>query len=183
MVHKTPEMDNYRDFGVSCARFSLLYFKRRVGSPLSNNGRVLHLDLMSEICPPLQHSSCLYSDLTTLVLSGILNGSNDQKCFSSFMGFRAFDQPELILCFPGCVAFDHSIFLNISSVCLSVTNFLYLCYLPSMTSIRCLLNIFQQSPPLALMATQALTCIRTRLSSRTLFSPFDINVKEETLFP
>jgi hypothetical protein len=79
------------------ACFSLLYFKRRAGSPLSNDGRVLCLDLTSEICPPLQRSSCLYSDLTALVLSGILNGSNDQKCFSSFTGFRSFDQPELIL--------------------------------------------------------------------------------------
>jgi hypothetical protein len=136
-------MDGCRDFGILCARFSLLYFKRRAGSPLSNDGWVLRLDLTSEICPPLQRSSCLYSDLTALVLSGILNGSNDQKCFSSFTGFRSFDQPELIFCLPGCVAFDHSIFLNISYVFLSVTNFLYLCYLPSMTSIRCLLNICQ----------------------------------------
>ena len=91
------------------------------------------------------------------------------------MGLRSFDQPELIFWFPGCIAFNHSIFLNLSSVCLPITNFLYschqssipelifcfpvcykllvlmtsilctfflyLCYMPSMTSIRCLLNI------------------------------------------
>jgi hypothetical protein len=85
-------------------------------------------------------------------------------------------------------AFDHSTFLNLSFVLpvdykLHVLMPTSLLYLSSMTSIRCLLNIFQQSPPLALMETQAPTVIQTRLSSRTLFSPFDINVKEETLFP
>jgi hypothetical protein len=48
-------------------------------------------------------------------------------------------------------------------------------------SINCLLKIFQQSPPLALMATQAPTCIQ--IFSPALFSPFDINVKEEPFFP
>ena len=40
-----------------------------------------------------------------------------------------------------------------------------LLYLPSMTSIHCLLNICQQSPPLALMATKALELFSPPLTS------------------
>jgi hypothetical protein len=120
----------------------------------------------------------------------------------SIIRLRSFDLSELIFCFP----VDYKLPVLMPSSLL---------YLPSMTSIccllnifqqssvhssctyairssctyaiRCLLNIFQQSPPLALMAIQAPACIRSRmhsdLFSRTLFSPFDINVKEETFFP
>jgi hypothetical protein len=62
--------------------------------------------------------------------------SNDQKCFS---GLRSFYQ-----C---CVAFDHSIFLDLSSIFLLIIVVVLkpssVLYLPSMTSICCLLNIFQ----------------------------------------
>jgi hypothetical protein len=48
-------------------------------------------------------------------------------------------------------------------------------------SVNFLLNICQESPHLALMATKAPTCIQ--IFSPALFSPFDINVKEEPFFP
>jgi hypothetical protein len=132
-------MDGCRDFGVLCARFSLLYFKRRAGSPLSNDGRVLRLDLTSEICPPLQRSSCLYSDLTALVLSGILNEIQRSEMLLELYGpsiilsmlrcLRSFDLPGLIFYLP----VDYKLPILMPSSLL---------YLPSMTSIRCLLNIF-----------------------------------------
>jgi hypothetical protein len=57
------------------------------------------------------------------------------------------------------VSFDHSIFLDLSSIFLLIITVVLkpssLLYFPSMTSICYLLNIFQQSPPLALMATKA----------------------------
>jgi hypothetical protein len=121
-------------FRILCARFSLLYFKRRAGSPLSNDGRVLRLDLTSEICPPLQRSSCLHSDLTTLILSGILNEIHRSEMLLKLYGpslrcLRSFDLLELIFCLP----VDYKLPVLMPSSLL---------YLPSMTSIRFLLNIF-----------------------------------------
>jgi hypothetical protein len=95
--------------------------------------------LTSEICPPLQRSSCLHSDLTTLVLSGILNGIQRSGMLLKLYGpsiirsmlhcLRSVDLPELIFCLP--VGYKLPVLMPSS-----------LLYFPSMTSIRCLLSIF-----------------------------------------
>jgi hypothetical protein len=64
----------------------------------------------------------------------------------SIIRLQSFDLPEIIFCLP----VDYKLLVLMPSSLL---------YLPSMTSIHYLLNISQQSPPLALMATHAPTCI------------------------
>ena len=131
-------MDGPPSFRILYACFSL-YFKKCVGSPWSNDGWVLRLDLTSEICPPLQRSSCLHSDLIALILSGILNEIQQSEMLlelyrpsiilSMLRCLRSFDLPELIFYFP----VDYKLPILMPSSLL---------YLPSMTSIHCLLNIF-----------------------------------------
>jgi len=122
-----------------CEPHYSLNFKECVGSPWSNNDRVLRLDLTSEICPPLHHSSCLHLDLMALVLSGILNGIHQLEMLLKLYGpsiiwsmlrcLRSFDLPELIFCLP--IGYKLHVLMPYS-----------LLYFPSMTSIHCLLNIF-----------------------------------------
>jgi hypothetical protein len=121
-------------------------------------------------------SSYLHLDLTTLILSGILNGSDDQKFFSSFTGLQSFHQPELISCLT--VYYKLPVLMPYS-----------LLYLPSMTSIHCLLNIchslsIKYLPTISPFSIDGNTSthMHSDLLSQTLFSPFDINVKEETFF-
>jgi hypothetical protein len=124
-------MDGPPSFRILCARFSFLYFKKRAGSPLFNDGWVMCLNLTFEIYPPLQCSSCLHSDLVTLIFLGILN-----EIYRSEMLLKLY-RPSIIrsmLCCLRCIAFDHLIFLNLYSICLSVTNFLYSCHLHCCTS-------------------------------------------------
>ena len=99
----------HRDFSYcDCTRFSF-YFKDRAGSPRSNSGRTLCLDMTIEICIPLQRSEILLL----------------KRFFSNFLSFAAFDHslPSIIHCFRSFTS------LNLSSVCLSITNLLFSCHL------------------------------------------------------
>ena len=99
--------------------------------------------------------------------------SNDQKCFS---GLRSFDLPRLIFFLPvdhhfftqaiitvvlASVAFDHSIFLDLSFIFLLIIVVVLkpssLLYLPSMTSLHCLITC-QQSSALSLLNLSGLLC-------------------------
>jgi hypothetical protein len=60
------------------------------------------------------------------VLSRILNGIQRSEIFLKL--YRS-SITRSMLCFLRSFAFDHSTFLNVSFVCLSITNFLYSCHL------------------------------------------------------
>ena len=135
-------------------------------------------------------SACSYSDLTTIGNSGrdptntvvALPRLSLHRCssllYSSHHHYCTCHQWQV---YAACKTCQQS---SVHSSCThAIFTYARLLHSSCTYAIRCLLNIFQQSPPLALMAIQAPACIRTRLSSRTLFSPFDINVKEETFFP
>jgi hypothetical protein len=83
-----------------------LHFKHRAGFPRSNGGRILRSDLTPEIYPPFQRALFLFlfrSDGP----HAVGNFGWDPTIRNASSGLRSFCQ-----C---CVAFDHSIFLDLSS--------------------------------------------------------------------
>ena len=99
----------HRDFSYCYYALFSFHFKYRAGSPRSNSGQTLCLDMTIEICLPLQRSEILLL----------------KRFFSNFLSFAAFDHslPSIIHCFRSFTS------LNLSSVCLSITNLLFSCHL------------------------------------------------------
>jgi len=144
-------MDNPLAFGI-CEPSTPCTFKDRADFSQSNSGRTLRSDLTPEIYPLLQCTLLVFIQIwRPSCCREFWMGSNDHKCFS---GLRSFCQ-----C---CVAFDHWIFLDLSSICLliiaTVLKPSLLLYFPSMTNIRCPLNICQQQLQMQLLVVSVLWC-------------------------
>ena len=139
-----------RDFAHRDYSHFSLYFKERAGYPWSDDGWVLRLDLTTELCPPLQCARLVFIQIwRPSFFRETWMGSNGHWLFSSRLTCPSYLE-EFRLC-------ANSSWAYVVPVCPSMHILILpysLLYLPSMTSIRYLLSIFQQSPPLALMATK-----------------------------
>ena len=138
-------------------------------------------------------SSCLYSYMTTLMLSGILEVIQRSEMLlgpsiilSMLCCLRSFDLPRLIF----YLSDDHRCCTQaITTTVLSINDKYTL--LVNMQTILCIFFLYSchslsitYLPIISPFGIDGNTSTRMHLDllSQTLFSPFDINVKEETFF-